>query len=233
LNPEAPDHAIKEAWIKTPEGRQMSDQLRAMEWKVLLLSLTSAHLEWQADFGALKPGQDHSALRQEAAKHLSDTEAMFKSLKSTFAKADLKEMERHLGGSQKLNSQLTEAMTSHISLMRAGLKYLDNLPKPEHKHSLDDDAAYLNFAAFMLQAAGEMNPSAGTAVKIKDASAFEEAPIKHNAAQLANSSIESSPDEHKLTDVEFQANMIDQMMQMGFLSEDDDSDAGSSHSSIA
>jgi len=70
-------------------------------------------------------------------------------------------------------------------------------------------------------------------VKIKDASAFEEVPIEQNAAQLANSSIESSADEYKRTDVEFQANMIDQMMQMGFLSEDDDSDAGSSHSSIA
>lgn len=231
-NPQTPDFAIKQAWIKTPEGRQMSDQLRAMEWKVLLLSLTSAHMEWQADFSALKPGEDHSALRQEAAKHLSETEAMFKHVKGTAAQADLQQMEKHLGGSQKLNSQLTQAMSSHIALMKAGIRYVDDLPKPQKKDVPEAQAheAHQAFMAFLVRMNAQSGSSAG--VQAKDGPAFDAESIKDKVAQSPKSSMELSPDEDDQIDDEFSPDMVAQMKAMGFFDQDDP-DASSSHSSAA
>lgn len=196
-DPKAPDYASGQAWLETPEGRQMTDQLRAMEWKVLLLALTHAQTKWQARFEALKPGEDHSALRKEAARHLSATEAMFKHIKNSVPQADLKEMEKQLGGSEKLNAQITRAMSSHIQLMRAGIQHLDSLRKP-HGQALPGSqelADRLNWGAYVIRMKREDEPSDGAKVVVQNRPASQVGETIAENARSPRGSGESGDDE--------------------------------------
>ncbi len=200
-NPKEADFAIKQAWLKTPEGRQMTDQLRAMHWKVLLISLTTTQSKWQASFEALKPGEDHSALRQEAAQHLSSTESMFSHIKSSVPQAELKQMEGRLGGSQKLNSQITQAMSSHIALMKAGIKHIDSLPKPESRGAPDsgDSVSRQHWMAFYAAMNAQENPSAGDMIKIQDRRASESAPPNQFVDKSPSASSELSEGDYEFS----------------------------------
>ena len=230
------DLAIQQAWLKTPEGRQMSYAIRAIEWKVSLFSLVNAQADWKGRFEALKPGEDHSALRQEASQCLSTARTLFGHSENWGQSDELTLMEKHLDGSRKLNDQLTSVLFDHISFMAAGLKYLDNLPKPRRKDVADAQAqaARQEFMALLAKMNAKLNPSAGTEVKIKDVPAFERASIKQTAAQPPESIMElgSGQGGEKTIDNQIENLFFTQALFRELRFGDDDSDASSSRSSI-
>lgn len=129
LNRSDPDFALKQAWLKTPEGQQMTDQLRAVEWKITLIALTGSNADLQAKFNGLQPGQDHSALRQELLKLRATFEGLSREVKANSSPSAIKEMERRLPGSQTLSTQLKQALSHTLMILKAGIKMMDDLPK--------------------------------------------------------------------------------------------------------
>ncbi len=214
----------------------MSYAIRAIEWKVSLFSLVNAQTDWKGRFEALKPGEDHSALRQEASQRLSTAQTLLVHSMNWGQSDELTLMEKHLDGSRKLNDQLTSVLFDHISFMAAGLKYLDNLPKPRRKDVADAQAqaARQEFMAILAKMNAKLNPSAGTEVKIKDVPAFERASIKQTAAQPPESIMElgSGQGGEKTIDNQIENLFFTQALFRELRFGDDDSDASSSRSSI-
>ena len=128
LNPKNADFAIKQAWLKTPEGQQMTDQLQAAEWKIALLGLADYNSDLQAKFNGIQPGQDHSALRQELTKSLARLEGLSREVTSNSSPSAMKEMDKRLPGSQTLNTQLKQALGYTLLTLRSVIKMIDDLP---------------------------------------------------------------------------------------------------------
>ena len=165
LNPKNADFAIKQAWLKTPEGQQMTDQLRAAEWKIALLGLADRNSDLQAKFNGIQPGQDHSALRQELTKSLARLEGLSREVKANSSPSAMKEMDKRLPGSQTLSTQLKQALSHTLMILKAGIKMLDDLPKvnkePGKFNSLESRQRYVDLirrleAEERAQAAGNL-----------------------------------------------------------------------------
>jgi hypothetical protein len=123
-----PDFALKQAWLKTHEGQQMTDQLRTAEWKITLLTLTGSNARLQAQFDGIQPGEDHSALRHELTKSLDRLEGLSREVTANSSPSAMKEMDKRLPGSQTLNTQLKQALGYTLLTLKSVIKMIDDLP---------------------------------------------------------------------------------------------------------
>ncbi len=134
-----PDFALKQAWLTTPEGQEMTDQLRAAEWKITMLVLTQSNADLQAKYHGIQAGQDHSALRQELVESLALFQGLTKEVEANSSEPAMKAMDKRLPGSQTLSTQLKQALSDTIQIVKAGIKKIDDLPQPVRE---DSDATY-------------------------------------------------------------------------------------------